>query len=599
MTLPSRGFIFAIMPQTTIKNTVSNLFTCVKDLKNYSRVSFKADMIAGLTVAIVAIPQSMAYAIIAGVDPKYGLYATICPVIVSALFGSSRFLIAGPTNAISMVVASTMSSAMIAGTIAKDLGDTEKIALLFLLSFLVGALQVAMGLLKFGSLTNFISHSVVIGFTAGAGILIAFNQIKNLLGLSFPSHPHFVENIHHTFLHIPETNMTALAFGLFTIFFIIISKKISPKIPAALLAMTISGGIVALSGLTSADLKLIGDIPRSLPPLSGFSPSLVNISGLFMSALAIAILGIVEALSIAKSIASKSGEKIDGNQEFIAQGLANITAAFTSGIPGSGSFTRSAVNFSSGAKTRFAAIFSGIFIMIVLLIAAPYARFIPMASLAGILMIIAYSMVDQSAFAMSFKATSSDRLVLIITMCATLLLELEHAVYIGVVLSIMLFVRKVSHPQVFEVIPGDHERKLVPVSDPSRTCPQMAICQIEGSLFFGAVAELEEQLSEYIHTGKKFIIIRMANVHLIDATGIHAIHSLLKECKEHGITLIFANARPRVLKVFDRTETTAMIGTENFFEHTRDALASAIKRIECTGACKNCTIRCFEDCPKK
>lgn len=586
------------MPHTSIKSTLYNLTNFIDDAKKYSLASFKADIIAGLTVAIVALPQSMAYAIIAGVDPRYGLYATIFPVIISALFGSSRYLVAGPTNAISMVVASTMTSAIIAGTVASEFNDSEKIAFIFLLSFLVGILQVTMGLLKFGSLTNFISHSVVIGFTAGAGILIAFNQIKNLLGLTFKSNAHFIHNVHDTFAHIPETNITALAFGIFTILFIIINKQISPKIPGALLAMIISGAVVAVSGLTNDDLRLIGNIPRSLPPISGFPLTFSNVMDLFMPALAIAILGIVEALSIAKSIASKSGEKIDGNQEFIAQGLANITAGFTSGIPGSGSFTRSAVNFSSGAVSRFAVMYSSICILIVLLIAAPLARFIPMASLAGILMIIAYSMVDQHAFRMSFKATSADRIVLITTMLATLFLELEQAVYIGVVLSIVLFVRKVSHPQVFEVMPGAHERKLIAITHDTPTCPQTAICQIDGSLFFGAIAELEDRLSSYIHLDKKIIIVRMANVHLIDATGVHAIQGLLKECRSHNMTMIFANAKPRVMKVFDRTQTTELIGKENFFEHTRDAVASAVSRIEMTGACRTCTVKCFEECPK-
>ncbi len=587
------------MPHTSIKNTLYNLTNFITDAKNYTRASFKSDIIAGLTVAIVALPQSMAYAIIAGVDPRYGLYATICPVIISALFGSSRFLVAGPTNAISMVVASTMTTAVIAGTVANTLNDHEKIAFIFLLSFIVGVLQVLMGFLKFGSLTNFISHSVVIGFTAGAGILIAFNQLKNLLGLSFKSHAHFINNIGETFAHISETNTIALAFGIFTIIFIIMCKKISPKIPGALLAMVISGAVVAISGLTPDHLKLIGDIPRSLPPISAFPLTFSNVMDLFMPALAIAILGIVEALSIAKSIASKSGEKIDGNQEFIAQGLANITASFTSGIPGSGSFTRSAVNFSSGAKSRFAVMYSSFFILVILLIAAPLARFIPMASLAGILIVIAYSMVDQHAFKMSFKATSADRIVLIVTMLATLLLELEQAVYIGVVLSIVLFVRKVSHPQVFEVIPSGNERRLVSLAEEMPTCPDIAICQVDGSLFFGAVAELEDRLSIYIRNNKKIILVRMANVHLIDATGVHAIRSLLKECKVHNITMIFVNAKPRVMKVFDRTETTEQIGKENFFAHTHDAVISAVSRIEKTGACKKCKVMCFEECSKR
>jgi len=571
-------------------------FPFIEDLKNYNSSKLKADLVSGLTVAIVALPQSMAYAIIAGVHPKFGLYAAIFPAIVAALFGSSRFLAAGPTNAISMVVASSMASASIAGTMISSLPEDQKIALLFFLSFIVGLLQVLMGILKFGNFINFISHSVVVGFTAGAGILIAFNQLKNLIGVSIGNHPHFIDGLKHTFLKINETNIYALVLGLFTIAFIIITKKISKKIPGALLALIISAFFVFIFDLEKYGVKSIGEIPQTLPPFSFFSFNADIFDGLFSSALAIAILGIVEALSIAKSIASKSGEKIDGNQEFIAQGLANITAGFTSGIPGSGSFTRSAVNYSSGAKTRFSIIFSGIFILIILLIAAPMAKFIPIASLAGILMVIAYSMVDKHAFVMTYKATSADRTVLISTMIATLFLELEQAVFIGVILSILLFIRKVSHPQVLPVMPREKGGKLFVIEEGQVICPQISIYQVEGSLFFGAVAELEEKLSSYIKNGGKIVIVRLLHVQLVDATGVHALESLLREAKEKNVIVMFTNVKNNVFNVLKKTGMVEKIGNENFFEHTQEAVCVAVKRINELGKCKNCSIKCFQEC---
>ena len=347
-----------------------NMIPFVETYREYNSKKFQADIMAALTVAIVALPQSMAYAMIAGVNPKYGLYAAIIPVIISSLLGSSRYLIAGPTNAISMVVASTMSSLMIGTMVADKLPEDQKMYLLFLLAFMMGAIQLIMGIAKFGSLINFVSHSVIIGFTAGAGVLIAFNQLKNLLGLSLTLSPHFVDAMIGTFEHVGQTNLYALGLGLFTISFILICKKFFPKVPGPFFSMILSAAIVAIFGLSANGVKTIGEIPKNLPPFSMPDFNIDTIRILFMPALALSILGIVEALSIAKSIASSTGEKINGNQEFIAQGLANMAAAFTSAIPGTGSFTRSAVNFKSGAKTRFAGVFSGILVLITLLLFA-------------------------------------------------------------------------------------------------------------------------------------------------------------------------------------------------------------------------------------
>ena len=576
---------------------LAKIFPFLSEISLYNISKFKADAIAGLTVAIVALPQSMAYAIIAGVHPKFGLYAAIFPAIVAALFGSSRYLAAGPTNAISMVVASSMASAAIAGTMVSSLPEEQKIGLLFLLSFMVGMMQFLMGLLKFGNFINFVSHSVVVGFNAGAGILIAFNQIKNLIGVNIGNHPHFIDGLKHTIINIPETNIYALMLGLSTITFILIAKKISPKIPGALLAMTTAAVTVFIFKLESLGVKTIGSIPQALPPLSFFPVSAESFNAMFSSALAIAILGIVEALSIAKSIASKSGEKIDGNQEFVAQGMANMTAAFSSGIPGSGSFTRSAVNFSSGAKTRFAVVFSGVFILVVLLVAAPMARFIPIASLAGILMVIAYSMIDKQAFKLSFFATSADRSVLIVTMLATLFLELDKAVYIGVILSILLFVKKVSHPQVFPVAPKEKGGKLC-MAEGDNGCPQISIYQVDGSLFFGAVNEVEDKISDYIKSGGKIIIIRLAHVRMIDATGVHALESLLKEARKKNVTMMLTNIKVGPRKVLMRTGMEEKIGKENFFEHTQEAIEESVRRISKSGKCQGCPVKCFEECEK-
>ncbi|MEN8251962.1 MAG: SulP family inorganic anion transporter [Patescibacteria group bacterium] len=573
-------------------------FPFIKTAKEYSAVKFKWDIISAATVAIVALPQSMAYAFIAGVPAQYGLYAAMIPTAIASLFGSSRFLIAGPTNAISMVVASTMGSVVIAGTIARDLPEEQAIALVFLLAFLVGVMQFLMGMLKLGNLINFVSHSVIVGFTAGAGILIAFNQIKNFIGVDIGTHSHFYEKMYHTALEFPHINWYSTALGVFTVTFILLAKKFAPKLPGALLGMMLSAMFVAIFNLGSHGVELVAEVPRTLPPLSSFSLDIADVMPLLSAALAIAILGIVEALAIAKSIASSSGEKIDGNQELVGQGLSNISSAFFSSIPGSGSFTRSAVNFKSGAASRFSGVFSALIIMAVVLLAAPLTRYIPIPSLAGILMVISYSMIDKKAFKLAFRSTGADKAVLLATMSATLILHLEMAIYVGVVLSLLLFIRKVASPEVKMVQPcsADGRGKLVTVKEGDKTCSQLSIFQIEGSLFFGAIEALEEKLQEYNHLDKKVIIIRMKQVNLIDATGVHAFEKLLKERNGIEGKIILAGVNHDVKEVLVRSGISEKIGIENIVDNTGDAIELAFEKYIDHS---KCTSNVFVECSKK
>lgn len=585
------------MGKISKKININRFLPFLADANAYTLSKLKLDLVAGLTVAVVGTPQAIAYAIIAGVDPRYGLYACIIPVIIAALMGSSRFLVAGPTNTVSMVIFSTISTISIGGVAVSGFADEQKIELIFLIAIIAGLMQVLFGLAKAGSLLNFISHSVIVGFTAGAGILIGFNQLKNLLGLKFHTSSHFVESTIETFKHIAQTDWRAFALGLFTILFIMIGKKISPKIPGSLLALIISGIVVALAGWSNEGLATVGNIPRSLPPISVPTFSMEALRALIMPSFAIAILGVVEAYSIAKSFSAKSGDKIDGNQEFIGQGLANISAGFFSGIPGTGSFTRSAVNFSSHAATRFAAMLSAFMVLVIVLLFADGAKYLPIASLAGILMVIAYSMIDRHAFSLAFRATVSDRIVLIVTMLATLFLHLDQAIYIGVVLSIALFLRKISHPQVFPVTPEEKGGKLC-VAKEGSGCPQISIYQVDGSLFFGAVGEIEDKISGYIKNGGRIIIVRLAHVRMIDATGVHALESLLKEAKEKKVTMMLTNIKVGPRKVLMRTGMEEKIGKENFFDHTQEAIEESVRRISKSGKCQGCSVKCFEECDK-
>lgn len=567
------------------------------DLKTYNSNKFKADLMAGMTVGIVELPQSMAYAMIAGVHPKYGLYAAIFPTIVAAFFGASRFLAAGPTNAISMLLSSALSAIFVAGVAVSDMPEIEKMGIIFLLSFMVGALQLIMGMLKFGNLLRFVSHSVVLGFTSGAAILIAFNQIKNLIGVNIGNHHEFVDVLKYTVLNISHTNYYALALGLFTIAFILAVKKVNKKFPSPLFALIASAVLVVVFHLESKGIKTIGTIPQSLPPFSKFPVSLDHFRALFMPALAIAILGIVEALSIVKSVASKAGDKVKPDQEFIAQGLANMTAGFLSGIPGSGSFTRSAVNFSSGAQSRLSVIMSGLFILIVLLIAAPLAKFIPTASLAGILIVIAYGMIDFKSIKSAMATTKADKAVIIITIIATLLLELDKAVYVGVFISIILFVKNVSVPEVYKVTPEEGGNHFSLAKPGCRDCSQLSVYQVDGSLFFGAIADMEKRLYAFDLEHDNCIIIRMKQVQMVDASAIHSLETFIAECKKRKTRVIFSNVKPEVLGAFERSGLMGKFDKDDIAENTTVAISTFFAKHCDHTICKTCSVRLWHECP--
>ncbi len=584
---PSGGPSCPVPPRGLGDKLLCAALPFVESLRSYSMQALRADMLAALTVAVVALPQSMAYAVIAGVHPRYGLYAAIVPVIVAALWGASRYLIAGPTNAIAMLLFATMAETVVNGVPLSALPEETRMAYVFGVAILAGLLQVVMGLARLGELVHFISHSVMVGFTAGAAVLIAVGQLKNLLGVSIGNAPTFLELVLSTVRHLPQTNPWALGTGLFAMAVALGIARVHRRLPAAFLAVAASGVAAWALDLGAHGVKVVGAIPAGLPPFSlPPAPDAQVMRDLFMPALAIALLGVVEALSIAKTLAGARGEQVDGSREFVAQGLANISAGFFSGIPGSGSFTRSAVNFVAGARTRFAGALSGVITLLAVLLLAPLAAYIPIAALAGILMIIAWGMIDKHGIALALKATRADRTVLLATFAATLLLDLEKAVFVGVLLSLVLFLRKVSHPLVSRMDTCDSpELQGLPAGP---CCPNLAVYSIEGTLFFGAVDELEQRLYEYEDFGHRAVILHLRQVHWVDATGVHAFQQFLRKCQRRGVALVLSGVKPAVRAVFERSGLLPQLGADNMAETLSDALALCYRRYLKGAVCDAC-----------
>lgn len=548
----------------------------LETLLSYKRENIRFDFVAALTVAVVALPQSMAYAIIAGVDPVYGLYTAIVLSILGSAFGSSNHLATGPTNAISLLIASFMSSYM---------GKQNFYENLFLLTFLVGAIQFSMGALKLGKLVNYVSHSVIVGFTAGAGIIIALGQFNQLLGISLPKgNQSTLEKVVLTLQSIDHTNYYALGLGMLTLAIIIAAKKINKNIPGALLGIVVSVILVMTMGLSEYGIKLTGEIPSAIPPFAMVKFSLDSIHSLFGGALVIALIGLVEAVSISKAISAKTLQKVDSNQEFIGQGMANMGGAFFSCIAGSGSFTRSAITHHSGGRTRLTGVLSGIIVLVVLILFAPYAKYIPNASLAGVIMMVAYSLVDKKALVKVYKSNKNDALVLIVTALTTILApDLEDAIYAGMAISVILFLRESGSASVRVLVPGeDGLGRFVEYSTDDQRKPKnspVSIIQLEGSLYFGCAADLGHKLEEAYSDSKAFIL-RFDNVTAADISAIEVIEHFVNRATSEGKKVMLSGVSPDIKKIIEKCHLIDHIGPENIFMSEKVVFAPSTRSLE-------------------
>lgn len=557
---------------------MNKLFSFLSDLKNYPLSFLKFDLISGLTVALVALPQTMAYALIAGVPPQYWIYASITPVIFASLFWSSKHSIAWATNAISMLLFATFAALQL-----NSLPDDQKMPFMFLLALIVWVIQILLWVARLWILVNYVSHSVVIGFTTWAWILIAFNQIKNLVWIKIPNSDSFIETVKETFLHLWATNYYALWIWVFTIVFIFVLKRFAPKLPWYLVSLIFAALLVALLWLDKFWVKTIWNIPQSLPPFS-FWPllsvlNLENIQKILSWAFVVAFIWLIEAIAIAKSISTESKQKIDSDQEFIWQWIWNVVAAFFSWIPWTWSFSRSAVNFKSWALTRFSWVFSAIFVCIITLTFAPLAKFIPMTALAWILMVVAYSMVNKEMFLLSYRATIANRIVMLITMISTLLFHLSTAIYIWITLSIILFLRTVSTPELIELLPESPWWKLIDIKKLwKKSLKHISILQLTWQVFFGSATTLDSMFDSFINDNKKVIILRMKWVLNTWASWAELIHKLAEMQKHKWWALIISWLNETIKWVLKRTWVYEYVWKENFTNSTNEAISLALKK---------------------
>ncbi|MEE8350444.1 MAG: SulP family inorganic anion transporter [Acidobacteriota bacterium] len=561
----------------------------VRLFRDYDRRDLRPDLIAALTVSVILLPQALAFALVVELPPQMGVYAAVMASIVGALWGSSRQAHTGPTNALSLLVLSSLM-------ITNEVGTEQFLVAAGVMAVMVGLFQLVMGLLRLGVLVNFVSHSVIVGFASGAGVLIAAKQLPHLLGLKFESHT-LVETIHGVVANLMEAHQLTTALGIASIVIILWVRRVNPKLPTALISMALASGVVFILGLQD-QVAVIGLLPRGFPPLADLPIfDLDLIAKLSSGALAVGAIGLVETTAISRSIATHTGQRLNSNQEFIGQGLANMASGFFSGYACAGSFSRSAVNFKSGAKSSMSALFSGIFVLIATFFLAPLTAYLPRTALAAVLLVVAFDMIDRKEIARIFRGARGDAAILGVTFLGTLFLHIEFAVLAGIMLSFALYIVNASVPQVYPLLPDGEFRHFVrQVQQPS--CPQLGVIEIQGDLYFGAVSHFEEAIHEHSerHQEQRFLLLRMGSVNQCDFSGIHALESVVKSYRDLGGDVFMCRVREPVRKLMDSTGFTLSLGEDHFLS-SDTAIDYLFHRIIDPAICiYECPVRAFKEC---
>lgn len=544
--------------ETVSRYFPSYLLRPVDIIRSYDQDALKNDIAAAITVAVILLPQAIAFALIAELPPQIGIYAAIVGGIVGGLWGSSNQIHTGPVNASSLLVASILLA------IASP-ESPEYIIAAGMLALMSGLFQTVLGAARLGVLVNFISHSVIVGFAAGAGIQIAIKQIRPLLGISYPG-GNLVQTFYRAFLYLPETHIATAALGVGTIILIVGLRQINRKIPGPLIAMIGTGAIVFALGLNEAGVEVIGVLTANLPPIAPLPIfDLDLIAELSVGALAVGAIGLVQAAAIGRSLAVRTGQRLDNDQEFVGQGLANVAVGIFSGYPVAASFTRSAVNADAGARTPMAGVFSALIVLVALFTAASYAAFLPMSAVAGVLIITAFGLIDHREIVRIWRGAREDAIIMIVTLVGTLFLRLDFAVLAGILLSFAIYIKNTSSPSVQPVVPDANFKHFI-YSPEKPECPQLGIVDIRGDLYFGAVSHIEEAIQHHMseYPRQRFLLLRMHNVNQCDFSGIHMLESIVKLYRDKGGDVYVVRVREPIVNLMKATGFYRHLGKDHF-----------------------------------
>jgi SulP family sulfate permease len=537
----------------------------------------RADLIAGITVALVLVPQSMAYAQLAGLPAYYGLYASFLPGMAAALFGSSRQLATGPVAVVSLMTASALEP------IAQ--GNAELyIAYAVMLALMVGLFQMALGLMRLGVLVNFLSHPVVVGFTNAGAIIIGTSQLGNLFGVSVETADHTYETVFNTVVEaFHNTHFETMLMALLALGIMIVLRRYLPKVPNVLTAVVVTTLISWAVGFEAMGGKVVSSIPAGLPALALPEIDFQVMGQLLSVTVTIAIIGFMEAISIAKAMATRTRQRLDANQELVGQGLGNIVSSFSQGYAVSGSFSRSAVNIGAGARTGFSAVTTGLVVGITLLALTPLLYHLPQATLAAVIIMAVINLVKVDPIKHAWKVQRHDAAVAVITFGLTIIWapHLDKGIMVGVMLSLMLFLYRSMAPRV-AVLSRDPDGTLRDADVRKlETCRNISLIRFDGPLYFANTGYFEDKVLERValKPDLKFVIIDAEGINEIDATGEEMLHHLVGRLKQVGVELLIARAKKQLWDTFERTKLMEKLGRDHVFALRTQAFNYAWDRL--------------------
>jgi SulP family sulfate permease len=555
----------------------------VADIASYNQTRLRFDVQAGLTVAIFAVPQAMAFAVLAGLPPVQGLYAAIVASIVAALWGSSPFVNTGPTNTASLLTAATLLPFLHQGSLQQN----NLPSLVFQFTLLVGLIRLAMGLLRLGWLVRFVPESAFVGFMTGANLMIALGQLHHLFGVAGARQSTFIGRTIDVISRVGETNGLALGIGLGTFGMMWLLNSYSRRYPVALAAIVLSTLLSLQLGTGAVQtVRDIAPIPQGLPPFQMHLRDWHLFDDLLPGALAVAAIGLIEAVFIGQTLALKHKQQVVFNQEFFGQGLSQIVSALFQGFPGSDSFSRSALIEHCGGQTRFANVFFGVFTALALLFFAPWLEKIPVAALAGLLLFIGAKFIDLQAMRRVWDTDRSDGVVMIVTFIVTVFIRIEYGFFVGAILAMAFFLNRVSDLQLYELIPRRtsahefEERPYRPGTEHERS--DVVALSVHGDLFFGVAKDLRDQLNEIVRRQQpRYIIVRTRRAHSIDYSCWNALFEFADTFAQMGGRLYLSGVRPDLVQIIERAGMQSVLPASQLIFHTETPWQAFYQTVEC------------------
>lgn len=538
-------------------------------LPTYTADTLKSDFSAGVTVGVMLIPQGMAYALIAGLPPIYGLYASLVPLVAYALFGTSRQLAVGPVAMVSLLIA-----AGVAPIAQQDTADYIRLAIV--LSLMVGALQFLLGAVRFGFLVNFLSHPVLSGFTSAAALIIGASQIKNLLGVDIARSKYVHEILWSAALQIGDVHGITLVIGLASVVILIGVRRWRQTFPAALLAVIVTTVAVWLTAAHQTGVAIVGSVPRGLPSFGPPSFSMGDVAALAPTAMVIALVGFMESIAVAKAFASRNRYRVDANQELIGLGAANIAGAFFQAFPTTGGFSRTAVNAEAGARTTMASVVSAAVIALTLLFLTPLFYFMPRATLAAIIIVAVAGLIDIKEAAFLWKVDRRDFWLMLLTFAATLALGIEEGILVGVIASLIIVVYQSSRPYtaVLGRLPETTTYRNV-ARNPTAVPPEgILVLRIDASLYFANSEYVKDRL-EAGGNDVRAVVLDMYPVNKMDSSALHTLSGVLEVLGERSVRFYVSGAKGPVRDILRSAGIEEVVGPQNFFPTIHDAVVAA------------------------